>query len=68
MAPGKRHGADHLTHLERLSRTPESFHIFHAFRVLESAYADAPRIGNARRPREDRIRFGQEAELSFPPS
>jgi len=68
MAPGNRHGADHLTHLERLSRTPETFHVFHAFRVLESAYADAPRIGNARRPREDRVRFGQEAELSFPPS
>lgn len=68
MAPGNRHGADHLTHLERLSRTPESFHVFHALRVLESAYPDAPRIGNARRPREDRVRFGQEAELSFPPS
>ena len=68
MASGHRAGADHLTHLERLAATPEKHHIFHAFRVLEAAYPDAPRIGTARRPREDRIRFGQEAELSFPPS
>ncbi len=68
MASGHRAGADHLTHLERLAATPEKHHIFHAFRILEAAYPDAPRIGTARRPREDRIRFGQEAELSFPPS
>ncbi|MGR3320314.1 MAG: type VI secretion system baseplate subunit TssG [Pseudooceanicola sp.] len=68
MAPGNRPGADHLTHLERLSRTPEKFHIFHALRVLEGAFPDAPRIGNSRRPKDDRIRLGQEAEMSFPPS
>lgn len=68
MAPGHRPGADHLTHLSRLEETPEKHHIFHAFRVLESAYPDAPRIGESRRPRDDRVRFGQEAELSFPPS
>lgn len=61
-------GADHLTHLERLTKNPEKHHIFHAFRVLEAAYPDSPRIGEARRPREDKVRFGQEAELSFPPS
>ena len=68
MAPGTRPGANHLTHLQRLEESPETHHIFHAFRVLEASHADAPRIGNARRPREDRVRFGQEAELSFPPS
>ena len=68
MAPGKRSGADRLTHLERLEAAPEKHHIFHAFRVLEATYAEAPRIGDARRPKEDRVRFGQEAELSFAPS
>lgn len=68
MAPRDGPGADHLTHLQRLTDAPEKHHIFHAFRVLESAFPDAPRIGNARRPREDRVRFGQEAELAFPPS
>lgn len=68
MAPRNGPGADHLTHIERLRDAPEKHHIFHAFRILESAYTDAPRIGNSRRPREDQVRFGQEAELSFPPS
>lgn len=68
MAPGDRSRPDHLTHLERLQEAPERHHVFHAFRVLEAAYRDKPRIGNSRRPREDAVRFGQEAELSFPPS
>lgn len=68
MASGGRPGTDHLSHVDRLSASPEKFHIFQAFRVLDAAYSDAPRIGKSRRPREDAIRFGQEAELSFPPS
>lgn len=68
MAPRDRSGTDHLTHLARLESSPEKHHIFHAFRVLEAAYPNAPRIGDSRRPREDKVRFGQEAELSFPPS
>ncbi|MCR8827354.1 type VI secretion system baseplate subunit TssG [Pseudosulfitobacter koreensis] len=68
MAPQDRSGPDPLTHLQRLSDDPEKHHIFHAFRILEAAFPDAPRLGEARRPREDKVRFGQEAELSFPPS
>lgn len=68
MAPRNRPGPDPVTHLERLREAPEKHHIFHAFRVLESAYPDAPRIGNSQRPRNEKLRFGQEAELSFPPS
>jgi type VI secretion system protein ImpH len=68
MAPRDRTGADRLTHLERLAEAPEKHHLFHAFRVLEAAYPDQPRVGEARRPREDSVRFGQEAEMSFPPS
>ncbi|WP_343079624.1 type VI secretion system baseplate subunit TssG [Ostreiculturibacter nitratireducens] len=68
MASGGGSGTDHLSHLERLSASPEKFHIFQAFRVLDAAFPDAPRIGKSRRPREDKVRFGQEAELSFPPS
>lgn len=68
MATGNRSGKDPLTHLERLSEEPEKHHIFHAFRVLEAAYPDTARIGMARRPREDMVRFGQEPSLHFPPS
>ncbi|MEM9583102.1 MAG: type VI secretion system baseplate subunit TssG [Pseudomonadota bacterium] len=68
MATRQRSGADPLTHLQRLSETPENHHVFHALRVIEAAFPDDPRIGDARRPREDKVRLGQEAELSFPPS
>ncbi len=68
MAPRDGVRADNLTHLDKLRDTPEKHHIFHAFRILESAFPDAPRIGNSRRPREDNVLFEQEAELSFPPS
>ena len=68
MAAGRRAGADPLTHLERLSETPEKHHFFHALRVLDSAFGEAAPIGEAARPRDDKVRFGQEAELKFPPS
>ena len=68
MATGNRSGTDSLTHLERLTEAPEKFHFFHAFRVLEAAYPDSARIGESRRPREEQIRFGQDADLRFAPS
>ena len=37
MATGNRSGKDSLSHLERLTETPEKYHFFHAFRVLEAA-------------------------------
>ena len=68
MGTGPGAGPDRLTHLERLTRTPETHHIFHALRVLEAAFAEAPRLGEARRPSEDRLRIGQAAEMAFPTS
>ena len=68
MASGHRAGEDPLSHLNRLKDHPERHHIFHALRVIEAAFPDQPRIGDARRPRDDKIRHGQEAELGFPPS
>ena len=67
MASGDGKGADHLTHLSRLEANPEQHHFFHALRVLEAAHPDGPRFGDARRPRNEKVRFGQEAELKFPP-
>ena len=68
MATGKRSGPDDLSHFERLVQEPEKHHVFQALRVLEAAFADAPRLGESRRPRQDHVRLGQEAELAFPPS
>ena len=57
-----------LKHLARLQDAPQEHHLYHALRVIEAANPDAPRLGESRRPREDRVRLGQEAELAFPPS
>ena len=57
-----------LTHYEHLVRDPKSHHIFFAMRVIEAHFADDPRLGTARRPRQEKVRFGQEPELAFPKS
>lgn len=54
-----------MTHYQRLCRTPEQFHIFFALRVLEAEFAQRPRLGQSRLPREDALRLGQEATLAF---
>jgi type VI secretion system protein ImpH len=68
MATGDGPGTDYLTHYDRLVANPQAFHIFHALRVLEARFRDAPPLGMSKRPREDRLRLGQEAELAFPPT
>ena len=40
---------------------------FQALRLIENAHPDKPRIGAALRPRDDAIRFGQDASLGFEP-
>lgn len=65
MASGDRIGADDLTHYDRFCQTPQAFHIFQALRILEARFADAPRLGESKRPLEDRVRLGQEAEMAF---
>jgi type VI secretion system protein ImpH len=59
---------DDLSHFERLAKDPEKHHVFQALRVIEAHFSDAPRLGESRRPREDMVRLGQEAELAFPPT
>lgn len=68
MAPPDGPRSDHLTRLKPLIEQPEQQHILHALRLFEAVHADTPRLGESRRARQDRIRLGQEAELSFPPS
>ena len=68
MATGKRPQPDDLSHFARLVENPEKHHVFQALRIIEAHYFDAPRLGESRRPREDKVRLGQEAELAFPPS
>ena len=68
MATRKGLGPDDLSHFARLAEAPEKHHIFQALRIIEAHYFDAPRLGESRRPRQDKVRLGQEAELAFPPS
>lgn len=68
MATGKRTGPVDLSHYSRLVSAPEEHHLFHALRILEAHFSDAPRLGESRRSRQDPVRLGQEPELAFPPS
>lgn len=68
MAPDTRQGARDLTIFDRLIAEPETFHIFHALRVIEARFAEGPLMGQSRSPAQDAVRLGQEAELAFPPS
>lgn len=65
MATGQGAGADHLSRLDRLAADPSRFHIFLALRLIEAQHADAPRLGAAHRPRQDRVRLGMEPSMAF---
>ncbi|MEM1156612.1 MAG: type VI secretion system baseplate subunit TssG, partial [Pseudomonadota bacterium] len=59
-------GQDHMSLLANLADDPRAHHVFLALRIIEAHYSSAPRLGESRRPREDRIRLGQEVSLAFP--
>jgi type VI secretion system protein ImpH len=61
-------GPDHLTPYAQLLADPQRHHIFLALRIIEAQFDDLPRLGESKRPREDRFRLGQEAEMAFPPT
>ena len=68
METGKRTRTDDLTHIARLSQSPQTHHLFQALRIIEAHHADKPRLGMSRRSAQDPVRLWQEAELAFPTS
>ncbi|MEM7742250.1 MAG: type VI secretion system baseplate subunit TssG [Pseudomonadota bacterium] len=68
MPSQERSAGSALTHLRALKDTPRSHHVFQALRLIEAAHQDAPRLGTSRRPSEDPVRLGQDADLAFPTS
>jgi type VI secretion system protein ImpH len=54
--------------LDRLENAPAAFDFYAALRQLECAYPELPRIGEARRPRDEAVRFGQQPSLGFEPA
>ena len=65
MASDERDTSRHLALLQALSAAPYAFDFYQALRRIECAYPDRPRIGEARRPQDDPIRFGQDPSLAF---
>ena len=52
----------------RLAEAPWEFDLFQAMRLIEASSPEHSRIGEARRPVDEPVRFGQEAYLAFAPA
>ena len=48
--------------------SPRAFDFFHALRLVESQFAEYPRLGTGVKPADDPVRLGQEPSLGFAPS
>lgn len=59
---------DPLTLLSALEAHPARFDFHGALRQLECAFPDLPRIGQAARPADEAVRFGQQPSLAFEPA
>lgn len=59
---------DPLSLLSALEAHPARFDFHGALRQLECAFAHLPRIGQAARPADEAVRFGQQPSLAFEPA
>lgn len=59
---------DPVTLLRRLETAPAGFDFYAAMRQIECAYPDLPRLGQARTPKDEALRFGQQPSLAFAPA
>lgn len=73
----ERHSVRHVTEperesaeavLKRISESPFEYDLFAALRQVECAFDQMPRLGEAKRPRDEAIRIGQDISLGFAPS
>ena len=53
---------------ERLEKESALFDLFQAMRLIERAFPNKPRLGDAMRPVDEPFRFAQEASLVFAPA
>jgi type VI secretion system protein ImpH len=51
-----------------LAERPEKFDFFAALRLVEAAFPEAARLGEARRARDEPMRLSQPPHLAFPPA
>lgn len=68
MAGPTRHPDGALDPLRRIGARPYGYDFYLALRLIECAHPDKPRIGASKRLKDDAVRLGQEASLSFAPS
>jgi type VI secretion system protein ImpH len=54
--------------IDQLGKNPYEFDFFQAVRLLQSRFANRPRIGCSNSPAQDPVRFAQSPSLAFPPS
>jgi type VI secretion system protein ImpH len=65
VASDERKEAGDLSRFNALKDAPETYHIFQALRLIEAAYADTPRLGRSRRPKQDAVRLKQRVNMAF---
>jgi len=65
VASDERKKAGDLSRFQALKENPEKYHIFQALRLIEAAYAERPRLGRSRRPKQDAIRLKQRVDMAF---
>ena len=68
MADEGRGASRHLVLFQALAAAPHAYDFYQALREIECAFPQRPRIGEARRPQDDPVRFGQSPSLAFAPS
>jgi type VI secretion system protein ImpH len=68
MAGPDRYASADLAAVRALQAEPHRFSLFAAMRLLEDASPDRPRIGAARRPTDEGVRFSQPPHVWFAPS
>jgi type VI secretion system protein ImpH len=68
MATPLGHETDVLGFFAALADEPHRYDFYQTLRRLECLFADKPRWGEALRPVDEPVRFGQEPDLSFAPA
>ena len=51
--------------LARIAAEPHAFNLFAALRLIECEHDHLPRLGQAKRPRDEAVRIGQDPSLTF---
>jgi type VI secretion system protein ImpH len=67
MAEPDRAASELVALLDEIARAPQGFDFYQALRRVECATADAPRLGESARAKDDPVRLGEEPSMAFAP-